>query len=525
MVAMSGCDQPATTIPKPLNKKDNSNYYLPYYSVAGDAVTEVGVVGNGSELPNTTVDEPAGRDVVATVTDYLRGYAVFQSGDYDRDTYTISNYHATSLLYPSAGGLYRLTLNQEATPVRVRVSNEATASLICQNSWRGNDFAAPQASQYLYQVPGPGNDCTAGRWKMVTLSMTEADAPVDLPSNLQYPVEPTHHADTAALNGWLAVAGGALVQYDAEFNVLGTVRSGVTNVTFINRATDKQFWLVIDGALHRYDPVQRTLSTSFYQAAGLIEYWISDGEYLYFADNVYTSNGSSSSGTLRRVRLDGTAPQALVRTADTNSVINGIDRTTERVILRQYRVVSDGAGAVADSQVRLESVTPDGTSATPLLSAGSLDYIIFWAAATQVYAELQLATGGTTLYTIDPANAAQQSYQHRRLAGRVYNHDLRIAAGDLALDLVVLQEYDTSSARVSLASYAAGSNLGTPVAMIGTFGAGVGEGTVGRFGFSGRADGLVSSSTARDLFFIDARRDGSLVSLPTTPKAEFVLDL
>gem|GEM_PF-4252073 len=232
----------------------------------------------------------------------------FHTGKYDPKTFKISQFHMTTLIYSRSDALRRLDLAEPTAPVSVQVSSESNASNICHESMvRGNDFVNQDNSRLVYRV----GDCETGAWHLVRLGMSPTTLPIVPPPAISKVVEGVYNAQTAALDGWIAVEGGTLKRFDPDFALPGrSVLVGSTPVAVSNKETvavlsqlaDGHTVLVsVDGRVLRYDQSTDQAVVLSDSPGGEIWDYASDGEALYFF--VYTPVFTPSDGTMTLYRM------------------------------------------------------------------------------------------------------------------------------------------------------------------------------------------------------------------------------
>ena len=301
--AMLGTNGASITI----NDDDKFSTFLPVLGKSSSGIADsLSLVDIGRPSRATEIDAVSGGGI------QVFDHGHFHTGMYDPSNFKISQFHLSTLIYSHSDELRRLDLADTIKPVSVRVSAEASASNICHETMvRGNDFVDQNNSRLVYRV----GDCDKGAWHLVRLGMSAATVPLTPPVTMSKVVDGVYNAQTAALDGWIAVEGGFLKHFDADFALPGqNMLVGSTplavvdpqSVAVLVQQAGHTVLIRVDGRLLRYDQNTDRAEVVYDALGGQIWDYLSDGDALYFF--VYTS--SDGAMTLYRMPLTGTTPVA-----------------------------------------------------------------------------------------------------------------------------------------------------------------------------------------------------------------------
>jgi hypothetical protein len=212
-------------------------------------------------------------------------------GSYDTASKTIHDIHTRSLVYVKGQNLFKVNMLRPGTPNPVQLSSESQADQICELSENNVsiDYANPDNTMVNYRLSGADAICGNADdiWRSVRMGMTATDAPL---SAMNPPLE-LLDTNTGLSLGWAVVEGRNLVKYDQNFTNPAILLSAQFSLQLIDKAitaNGTNLYLVIDGALHRYNIATNTLSASLHTFKGSVSNYTADASGVYFAEELYT---------------------------------------------------------------------------------------------------------------------------------------------------------------------------------------------------------------------------------------------
>ena len=427
--------------------------YLSYKITMWDSVADKDLIVGIKALSLDNLSESVEVDVSADGSLKILPNG-FQTGVYDGNSYSISAYHTSNVIYINEGKLKRLPVYRTEKPQAVQMSAESDAQTICRRDVRrANDYADPSNSRFVYKKL-PGNidmqDCQLkdGNWYMVGVSDSDVDIPQSLPQGLDFIVDAVHRQDDGGLLGWVVVENGQLKQYDVNFSqaIQISTNSGPIVVAdyarLLTRTASKQFVLDIDNSLYIYNPYDHTVlnnkavvTTQKNQRLG--SYKVADGEKAFFSivdvspiDSSVTSSRLLSleliSGSSEVLATENTAIGKIVLTTD--FVVYGVGATPEWVLGQRVRKISKLGGSSADINIPQGSV-----GVFDLYAAGEYFYVNHSQGKSK------------SIERIQQSELSGQLHNNHRIIGAIYGHVLNPAKFYLDIDYFVVIQDDPLS--------------------------------------------------------------------------------
>lgn len=414
--------------------------------------------------------------------------------------YTLIDRHYESIVYrrTATGTFWKVSALSGDNLTPVQVSNASGLTSICQ-ARPEPDYADHDNAQLVYRLPGADNTCGNADdvWKMVKTGMSSSESPY---AAFQ-PLAAIRDGATGAINGWLAINGGNVNAYDANFTNPVLVSAFSATPSVLSTVADGRIVLHIDNELRLYDPYATppTLSGSLgtVTAIGTVR---RDDTHLYYDDGA----------ALYRMPLDGSSAASLVITG--SGYVSLASSTSNRLVYWD------------DSS--LKSVPKSGGSPTTLASGGGVAIEPIGASGTRFYfhAYWYCGTGWcSTAHIIDEDGTNDTTINDS--AWFAWTEPTSVSYGtsarDMALDRVLLRNVLTAPYTVK--SYAAGS--GTLLGLLGTMPATMDQGYSPFFmrlpnngnllGYS-----LDSGNGTNDVVFLNTDIDNSLTRVTDSNENE-----
>ncbi len=232
---------------------------------------------------------------------------------------TVSNLRPWAVIYARDGKIWRVDARRGADQTPVQVSSETTASVICDARLLP-DPLAPERSRYVYELPGPDNQCNTqidNPTRMVRADQAGDEPAQDLGTDVAW-VRPVYRDDGAgpALAGALYLRDNELRYRDLATQQPETVVMSVFDAQPLAPTPDGGLLLRVEvggqNLIRKFDPaVGQVVAFVFYglPPGTALTPWAANGSEMFFFDG----------NAIRRVSLENYAPAQPVLFAPFNS--------------------------------------------------------------------------------------------------------------------------------------------------------------------------------------------------------------
>lgn len=259
-------------------------------------VTHLFYRDNSLPSPLMAIDPVNAAAPVAADAGAVAGAERVLYGNYNPSSRTVSALHPRSVIYAKGGKLYRVSAIKGAGFTPIQVSSETQSAEICRTKV-DIDFANHDKSTYLYSSKGADGQCSTAddQWKMVRLGMSATDVPIVVPvviTPASSEIIALNDPTTGALIGFLGVNGSSLYRYDANFGNPFLLLSNVDAYEPVEADMFDRVFLAVDSGgnrtIHAYNVLTGVLSNSVYSSP--IEPFV---RWSYASDTsqVFISNG------------------------------------------------------------------------------------------------------------------------------------------------------------------------------------------------------------------------------------------
>ena len=447
--------------------------------------------------PASPITVEAGADVVGNST------YTFTAATYSASPLMLSNIHTKAIVYAKTNGKLYMVSGQvsDGTPTPVQLSNESAADQICDPYDSVDDYANPDNSQYVYNLPGADATCYTGDdvFKMVRLGMSATDAPV----TAKEPIVPINDPATGSILGWLVNDAGALKRCNANFASCGASLKPITsNASWVGVGLENYSFLEIDNDLYVYNSETNTLSASIFHDTN-IDVWPvrSDQNKVYFVNNGTTN-------AIYSAPIDGSAAATQLITAEPEQ-INEMWPSTNKLVYG------------TDTEIKTASKTAGPGSEVALASSPSGSATLLATKNTHIYYTTYSAGGVPTAGVVDEDNSNKVETSGSEWVGVIIGQTLTVDDSTLFQTLIRADGYETLGAGTALGGGTLHSVNGanrTEIAALGTIPNDIA--TIDCFGFGAGSTVLcrgLDSTPRADVLFIDAETTDSMVRITSTP--------
>lgn len=446
-------------------------------------------------------------------------------------TPSITHYHMDSFLYEVDGKIYKTDISDVFIPERLQVSSESQSELICHqwDQW-ADDFINIENSVYIYYRAISKDQCFSfdGQWRMIQLGMSENDAPIVLPGNIDYFVSQLHNHNTGGLAGWLLVETqngvSSLVRYDTTFqnrivlennlnsNVTRVANTKSGNVIYLSGASLKEYSDHSGNQIiSQLEIMDSALSANSYLG------WVKPiGDDLFFTLNHFDGESTLLSSSLKRVSSTSLSNSLI----DIKEQISPIQRMESSNTILAF--VSNEQIKTVDPKTFAVSVMQMPTGK---LLAEENKNKIFYALGDFLFVEISDFNNANQrqVWVVNSTLGLDDVLQDHYIVGAIYSNEVSFYRGAPVTHLLVETGGVQSGQRTV---HVLDSQQYPNMKVLGSLANNTDQQFLKRYYATGHKKGLLEGTINgnQEIYFFDADRENSLVRVTNNDSQERVIN-